>query len=682
MKQTYSLIVMFFMATIAFAQQPIITGILDATCSGGTPKVIEIYADGEVDFSQYSLEKEANANVGFSDAQALSDLGIKTDEFVYVYSNGNNANDIFAQEFPNVPAGNSLESNVANNNGDDRVRLVDGSGAVIDQYGASGTDGTGEVWEYTDSYATRINGTGPDGGFSAGNWSFNATGSLNGEGSCNGGSFYENLFGTYTTTASEEPTINVNGSPVTGLDYFENNGPSQEGQFTVSGMNLEGSVLVSSTVFEVSLTSGAGFSDSVEVAFPSNGELPITDIYVRLPAGLTAGDYAESIEVSSVNATTQTVAVAGTVTADDPQVTISGNVDNLQYTEGNGPSTADSFTVSGLFLDASGINVAVNAPFEVALVEDGTYSTSVDIPSVDGGVDFVDVFVRLSAGQTLGEFTGTVTATANNAPDDTLDITGSVLASATCAPVGSIIITEVMQNPSAAGNDPNGEYFELYNTTANDIDIQSWVISDDNQAAETHTIATSVIVPAGGYIVIANSATPNGGLTPDYTYGNDISLGNGTDGVIISCGATVIDQVIWDNGVTFPDPTGASMELMSNAFTAELNDDGTNWVTATTPYGDGDLGTPGAPNGATASNESQSVLQFSMYPNPATSGTLNINVTNGGSVDVEIFSTLGQRVVNQKAVTTSVNISGLNTGLYIVKLTQGEASQTRKLVVK
>ncbi|PRP68014.1 lamin tail domain-containing protein [Nonlabens agnitus] len=680
MKQTYSLIVMFFMAAIAFAQQPIITTIVDGSCSS-TPKFFEIYADVAVDLSLYAVEIQSNSNTTWASNTQLEFAFSepRTTNFVYVIANSASAT-TFQAEYPDVDTEATLISGAANFNGDDRVRIIEiSTGLVVDQYGTDNTDGTGTEWEYEDTYANRIDGSGPDSGFNSGNWSYGTLQALDSQGICNGGG--QNLqtvtqTGTYSTTAPSGPALNVNGSPVTGLDYFENNGPSQEGQFTVSGMNLEGSVLVSSTVFEVSLTSGAGFSESVEVAFPSNGELPITDIYVRLPAGLTAGDYAESIEVSSVNATTQTVAVAGTVTADDPFITLAGNVEGLSYNEGSGPSGLDAFGVSGMFLTES-ITVAVDNEFEVSLDEEGSFSSAVSIAPVDGTVENTTVFIRLRAGETAGDYTGTITATSTGAENQTLSANGSVNAAATCAAVGSIIVTEVLPNPGVT-TDGNGEFLELYNTTDTDIDIQSWILRDQDD--DTHTITESVIVRANGYALLARSATENGGLSPLYIY-DSFALANSGDEIVIECGGTVIDEIAY-NSTDWPYSNGISMELANNSLDATANDDPSNWFAATSTFGDGDSGTPGAVNDATLSSDSIENPQFSMYPNPATSGTLNISVTNGGSVDVEIFSTLGQRVVNQKAVTTSVNINGLNTGLYIVKLTQGEASQTRKLVVK
>jgi hypothetical protein len=54
-----------------------------------------------------------------------------------------------------------------------------------------------------------------------------------------------------------------------------------------------------------------------------------------------------------------------------------------------------------------------------------------------------------------------------------------------------------------------------------------------------------------------------------------------------------IDRVVYDDGITFPDPVGASMALSAPDLD---NDLGGNWCVSSVPYGDGDLGTPGAPN--------------------------------------------------------------------------------------
>ncbi|MEM9606413.1 MAG: ExeM/NucH family extracellular endonuclease [Actinomycetota bacterium] len=157
---------------------------------------------------------------------------------------------------------------------------------------------------------------------------------------------------------------------------------------------------------------------------------------------------------------------------------------------------------------------------------------------------------------------------------------------------GDIVISEVMQNPAAV-NDNDGEYFEVFNATGADIDLNGWTISDNG--SDSQTIAGSVVVPAGGYAVLGNNADSgtNGGLTLDYEYGT-FFLGNSDDElVLIDPLATEIDRIEWDGGPNWPDPTGASMQLCD---VASDNNVGANWNTGTATYGAGDVGTPGAAN--------------------------------------------------------------------------------------
>jgi hypothetical protein len=85
---------------------------------------------------------------------------------------------------------------------------------------------------------------------------------------------------------------------------------------------------------------------------------------------------------------------------------------------------------------------------------------------------------------------------------------------------------------------------------------------------------------------------------------------------------------------------------------------------------------------STLSNESFETNTFKIYPNPATGNTVNITSSNGEAVNVVIYSTLGQKVLSATSVTNELNISNLDSGIYIVRITQGSAAQTRKLVIK
>lgn len=208
MKKFYSLFTILLGLSFTLAQTPIITAVADGDCTGGTPKMVEIYADGTVDFSLYSMEKQSNGG-DWGTTTNLAEFGTVTDSFVYVYSEGSNAG-VFATEFP--AAGIALDNSVVNINGDDGIRIVlDSDMSVVDQFGENGVDGTGTFWEYKDGYAKRNNGQGPNATFTESEWTF-SNGGLDGQGLCQGGASFQDVMGgigVYTTGESTEPTLSI-----------------------------------------------------------------------------------------------------------------------------------------------------------------------------------------------------------------------------------------------------------------------------------------------------------------------------------------------------------------------------------------------------------------------------------------------------------------------------------------
>jgi Lamin Tail Domain/Secretion system C-terminal sorting domain len=674
MKKLYILLFTLLISAVSFGQDLIITGAYDGPLSGGTPKGVELYVVNNIaDLSIYGIGSANNGGGTDGEEFTFPADAVTAGTYLYVSSEAVNFQAFFGFA-PDYNAGSAMGIN-----GDDAIELFM-NGSVIDVFGDINTDGSGQPWDYLDGWAYRVDGTGPDGStFVLANWSFSGINVFDGE-TTNGTATTPFPNGTYSTTPSSTPTISV-GSAVSGLDYFEGNGPSNEGTFTVSGINLTADITVTApTDFEVSLTSGSGFGASVIVT-QSGGTAASTTVYARLVAGLTSNPYSGDVTASSTGATDKTVNLSGTVSPAVPQITISGFVGDLNYTEGSGPSAEDSFTVEGLFLTT---DITVSAPtnFEVSLVSGSGFGTSVMVAQAGGTVPTTTVYVRLASGLTTNDYSGDVTASSTGATDQLLAITGNVFPIPTCSNVGDIIITEVMQNPNAVG-DSVGEWFEVYNTTGAPIDMLGWTIKDDTSVSETYTIPTSVVVPANGYVVFgnnANSAT-NGSVTVNHQY-DTISLGNSTDGLIIECSSTTIDSVIWDNGATFPDPTGASMELSTTTLNSVANDTGSNWAPAVSALSSGDLGTPGAVNDFTLGIDDFKTNNFKIYPNPTSKGFVNISSNNGAAMKVTVFDVLGKQVINEMVSDKRLDVSNLNAGIYIMKVTQDNASVTKKLVIK
>ncbi|MBN1949398.1 MAG: lamin tail domain-containing protein [Candidatus Cloacimonetes bacterium] len=191
-----------------------------------------------------------------------------------------------------------------------------------------------------------------------------------------------------------------------------------------------------------------------------------------------------------------------------------------------------------------------------------------------------------------------ISDTADGEPFDVSDNYFSIVAGVQQPEVGDIIITEIMQNPQAV-SDNEGEWFEIYNISSNTYNLIGWYIKDIDTDQHLIDNGGDLFIYPGSYLVLGINSNPttNGGVAVDYEY-SGITLANGVDEILICWidGETVIDAVAYDDGATFPDPAGASMELIPAFFDHLANDDGMYWYTAYWPFGDGDLGSPGELN--------------------------------------------------------------------------------------
>lgn len=153
---------------------------------------------------------------------------------------------------------------------------------------------------------------------------------------------------------------------------------------------------------------------------------------------------------------------------------------------------------------------------------------------------------------------------------------------------GDIIITEFMPDPVKVA-DASGEWIELCNTTDHAIDINKWQLKDG--ASKKHNIAAKMALPVKPhqflFLALKGDSTVNGGLHPDYVYSN-FSLPNTTGKLLLTDSAgVIIDSVRYSNVVA-----GKAWSLDPLYFSGKGNDDADHWCSATTPYGNGDYGTP------------------------------------------------------------------------------------------
>lgn len=81
-------------------------------------------------------------------------------------------------------------------------------------------------------------------------------------------------------------------------------------------------------------------------------------------------------------------------------------------------------------------------------------------------------------------------------------------------------------------------------------------------------------------------------------------------------------------------------------------------------------------------NQEPSVLEgLTIYPNPTSTGKIFISSKSIAEKKIEIFDVLGKRVLEAVTSNKEVNVSALKAGVYIIKVKEGDASVTRKLII-
>lgn len=158
---------------------------------------------------------------------------------------------------------------------------------------------------------------------------------------------------------------------------------------------------------------------------------------------------------------------------------------------------------------------------------------------------------------------------------------------------GHIFISEVMPDPAKV-TDTRGEWFEVYNTRTEDVNLAGLTVrSEGGTAGEKFTVTTDAILPAHGFFVFGRSTdtTLNGGFNAHLAWGTALSLGNTSDHLTLEApDGTYLAGLSWASSVA-----GASLEVRGGTLPSIGPGD-----LAATPvslvYGLGDRGTPGAMN--------------------------------------------------------------------------------------
>jgi len=166
--------------------------------------------------------------------------------------------------------------------------------------------------------------------------------------------------------------------------------------------------------------------------------------------------------------------------------------------------------------------------------------------------------------------------------DDGIDQNCDGMVDETFVHRGDLVFSELLVQPSAVPA-ADGQFVELWNASPDrTIDLVGYAVQT---AGGSETLPAVQIAPGAAAVLCANTDTAsNGGLS----CAAPLPAVLGTADHVDLTGDGALDEVDW-TGWTLP--TGASLRL--GVLDPGANDSEASWCEATTPYGDGDLGTPG-----------------------------------------------------------------------------------------
>lgn len=271
----------------------IISGVMDGTLSGGTPKTVELHASEDIpDLSVFGLGSASNGGGTDGVEFVLSGSAVKGD-FIYIATEIENFNVWFG--FSNDLTD---DASVAINGDDalelfyDTTKAFSGSEIVVDTFGEINIDGTGQDWEYTDGWAYRVDFTGPDStSFNISNWTFSGVDALDGE-SSNASAMTPFPVGTYQYDM--ETSIDFQDDLPTGITLHQNY-PNPFNPGTQISYSLDKPGFVSLKVFDVT-------GREVSVLEQSQKAQGAHSVYFDA-SGLSSGVYVYKLTVGEVFAT-------------------------------------------------------------------------------------------------------------------------------------------------------------------------------------------------------------------------------------------------------------------------------------------------------------------------------------------------------------------------------------------
>ena len=301
-------------------------------------------------------------------------------------------------------------------------------------------------------------------------------------------------------------------------------------------------------------------------------------------------------------------------------------------------------------------NIAVNT-YDIYVDDTNTLSTSntsITVTGLEANTEFCFTVFAKDASQN--------TAPSSNESCETTEQGASS--------TNEIFISEYVEGSS------NNKALEIANFTGNLINLSGYTIARDVNGNGTYGAAlqlTGMLATGNVHVISRGNASAETVALADQISSGDAMSFNGDDPVGLFKNGVLID-IFGNFGGTnnFANATYRRKQTVINPTT--VFDLAGEWVTSTT-NDITDLGSHSAPLGSNDLQENS----FSFFPNPARLNKLFFK--SNRPLSIEVYSLTGKLILNTTIDSSkSLDISSLNTGLFIIKMRSDSGTKIKKLI--
>ena len=349
-------------------------------------------------------------------------------------------------------------------------------------------------------------------------------------------------------------------------------------------------------------------------------------------------------------------ATTGTISGDNPSTAAIGNIIISGVTEG----TNNILTVSG----GCDIVKTITAP-ECKPINTLPFSDSFPY-TVGNSLNNEQKWSILNTGDNIVASTGNLNYTGITSSGNSISFGGAGAESKTLftnTTTGSINARMLISVTDISGitTDLNGSYFAILTDNASSItNARLWVRKNGTQIQYGIGAATTDVVWDAALYATATTQY----LVLGYDFSNNT--------VFLCVNPTI-------GGTTAPTatytPTAAITGLGGFVF---RQDSATSTPTVITID---ELTIDSALNFTLANQSFSQIDGLKVYPNPVSNGVLHIESDLNTERTISLFDVIGKQVLSTTTSNNTINIAALNSGVYILKITEGGKTATRKLVI-